>query len=220
MNIWLAGISVYETAGVEALLADRGIKGKIFRRGDRLMKGDSLVLCFSEIPLLGWWRWLRLIQWLSARYSVCLIVLCPSVVYSMKILHGKNIVPVNGEQGKKGLCDRLCSVLCRLRNERVNGKQGRNEGIYRFWRGASRCLLENPLSEQERNLVRKAYHRRAGLLLGCGLGSLHVLRVFMAGFNLQGVLSLPGKDRPEVSADSAVNEIPADQAGISEWDRR
>lgn len=206
MNIWLTGLSAYEIAGVEALLADRGIKGKIFRQGDRLMKGDSLVLCFSEISLLGWWRWLRLIQWLSARYSVCLIVLCPSVVYSMEILHGKNIVPVNGEQGKKELCYRLCSVICGSRYEGVEGRRGWNGDIYRFWWGASRCLLENPLSGQDRNSVRRAYHRRAGLLQGCGTPSLHVLRVFMAGFNLQGALSLPGKDRTEVSADSAANK--------------
>lgn len=126
MNIWLTGLSTYEIAGVEALLADKGIKGRIFCRGDRLMKGDSLILCFSETPLLGWWRWLRLIQWLSARYGVWLIVLCPSAVYSMEIIRGKNIVPVNGEQAKKALCDRLCSVLCGLQNERVAGIRGRN----------------------------------------------------------------------------------------------
>lgn len=181
MSIWLAGMSPYEVSGVEATLASRAIRGLRFCPGSRLMPGDMLVLCISDTPLSGWWRYLRLIQWLSERYGGGLIVLCPPFVYSTEIICGKNIVTINGSQGIEFLSEELFLALQKFWNEEVTSSRYRCDDIRRFWQEAFMCLLENHC----RNSARRACYRRVSLFRYYGVDSLHHFRVFMSGFRLE-----------------------------------
>lgn len=97
MVVWIRGCSRYEMTGVMALLNDRGIVAQNFRAGNRLCAGDTLILCLSNAPLLGWCRYLKTVRWVAGRYDIRLIVLCPEVVYRYGVVSGRNIVAVNGE---------------------------------------------------------------------------------------------------------------------------
>jgi hypothetical protein len=66
--VWVAGCSSYETTGVIHLLRGDGISAELFRPGERLRTRDTLILCFSNAPLLGWWRYLKITQWVMYRY--------------------------------------------------------------------------------------------------------------------------------------------------------
>lgn len=81
MVVWVSGCSCYETIGVMTLLNGRGIVARDFCAGSRPGAGDTLVLCFSSAPLLGWYRYLKTVLRVAGRYDVRLIVLCPEVVY-------------------------------------------------------------------------------------------------------------------------------------------
>jgi hypothetical protein len=70
MVVWVSGCSCYETIGVMTLLNDRGILARDFRAGARLGAGDTLVLCFSSAPLLGWYRYLKTVLRVARRYDV------------------------------------------------------------------------------------------------------------------------------------------------------
>lgn len=96
--VWVAGCSSYETTGIIHLLREGGISAGLFRPGERLRTRDTLILCFSSAPLLGWWRYLKITQWVMHRYDIRLIVLCPDEVYRASIVCGRNTVAVNGER--------------------------------------------------------------------------------------------------------------------------
>lgn len=96
--VWVAGCSGYETTGVIHLLKGCGVSVRLFRPGERLRAGDTLILCFSSAPLLGWWRYLKITQWVAYRYDIRLIVLCPDEVCRTDVVCGRNIVTVNGER--------------------------------------------------------------------------------------------------------------------------
>ncbi|PSY59137.1 hypothetical protein C7B18_28055, partial [Escherichia coli] len=95
--VWVAGCSGYETTGVIHLLKGCGVSVRLFRPGERLRAGDTLILCFSSAPLLGWWRYLKITQWVAYRYDIRLIVLCPDEVCRTDVVCGRNTVTVNGE---------------------------------------------------------------------------------------------------------------------------
>lgn len=97
MVVWISGCSRYETTGVMALLNDRGIVARDFRAGCRPGAGDTLILCLSSAPLLGWCRYLKTASWIAGRYDIRLIVLCPEVVYQSGVASGRYMVAVNGE---------------------------------------------------------------------------------------------------------------------------
>lgn len=79
---WVAGCSSYETTGVIHLLRGYGISAGLFRPGEQLRTRDTLILCFSSAPLLGWWRYLKITQWVMHRYDIRLIA------YSTLFDHG------------------------------------------------------------------------------------------------------------------------------------
>ena len=97
MVVWVSGCSCYETTGVITLLNDRGIVARDFRAGRCFCAGDTLILCLSSAPLLGWCRYLKTARWIAGRYDIRLIVLCPEVVYRSGVVCGRNMVAVNGE---------------------------------------------------------------------------------------------------------------------------
>lgn len=79
--VWVAGCSGYETTGVIHLLKGCGVSVRLFSPGERLRAGDTLILCFSSAPWLGWWRYLKITQWVAYRYDIQLIVMCPDEVH-------------------------------------------------------------------------------------------------------------------------------------------
>lgn len=116
-----------------ALLNDRGIVARDFRAGSRSGAGDTLILCLSSAPLLGWYRYLKTVPRVAGRYDVRLIVLCPEVVYRSGLVCGRNIVAVNGE-------DELVQLVQVLTQTELNNFQkGDNEDNQKviwpfFWR--------------------------------------------------------------------------------------
>ncbi|EGI6182050.1 hypothetical protein VW37_004536 [Salmonella enterica subsp. houtenae serovar 51:z4,z23:-] len=97
MNIWLAGVFSYEVTGVELVLAKQSVRCMKVNSGTQITSRDTLILCLSSTPLVGWWRYLRLIQWLEKYYEINLIVLCPARIFLMNIFCGENVIWLNGE---------------------------------------------------------------------------------------------------------------------------
>ncbi|EFB4675773.1 hypothetical protein M9N92_002272 [Escherichia coli] len=171
--IYIAGYSVYEVAGVGGILRDAGIRFSFVGTETCLSKSDILILCFSDVPLLGWWRWERLSSWLQRRYDCLVILLYPprlSVKYCLKAAH---ICYVNSEH-LPGILS--CIRGLRVREKRMTDKSGIME--------TRRILLNDSLkSEIDRSDGTKNFYRkRASLLAKLGFSDLHSFRVFMAGF--------------------------------------
>lgn len=177
MVVWVSGCSCYETIGVMTLLNDRGIVVRDFRAGSRPGAGDTLVLCFSSAPLLGWYRYLKTVLRLAGRYDVRLIVLCPEVVYRSGLVCGRNMVAVNGE-------DELVRLVQVLTQTELNNFQKEYKEDNQKWpvflEKASEILLISPSSETDVIRARRAYSQRSLMLKYLGFSSLLKLKVFMA----------------------------------------
>lgn len=179
-HVWIAGYGNYETTGVIHQLKNAGITTKPLRSGRQLRKGDTLVLCFSSAPLLGWGRYLEIILWVKHRYDIRLVVLCPKDVYRTMIICGRNTIAVNGEQGLSLLLQALLQAV----------QYGFPEYCQTFyWRHtmssslqmAFRALQMSPSVTTERSEVFKRYQRRRAIVQRLGFSSLLKLKIFMAG---------------------------------------
>lgn len=180
-TVWIAGCSSYETTGVIHLLRSRGISAGLFRPGERPRAGDTLILCFSSAPLLGWWRYMKITQWVVHRYDIRLIVLCPAEVYQASIIYGRNTVAVNGERSCIYLSRSLQQAMqCYLQEEMPESHWNYRE--LSFLEIASLALLIYPAQEPDYSAARRAYQRRGRLVKYLGFTSLLKLKVFMAGF--------------------------------------
>ncbi len=179
-SVWVTGCCGYEAAGVIHLLKRGGINARFYRTGYRLGAGDTLIICFSSAPLLGWWRYLKITQWVAYRYDIRLIVLCPDEVYRTSIICSKNTVAVNGERSCFQLFWTLLqAVQCCL----PGGVNYCREHIKLFFlERASQALLIFPVLESDRLAAQRAYYRRVLMVRRLGFASLMKLKVFMAGF--------------------------------------
>lgn len=189
MNVWLAGVDSYEMTGVELMLAEQFVRRVKVSTGTRFIPGDTLVLCLSSTIRIGWWRYLRLIQWLNNRYEINLIVLCPLQIFLMGIFCGENVVWLNGNAALASLSASLKFAL-KEKNRDTIRKNG--NGINEFWRYAFMCLQEKPSDEIKMNLSKKAYHRRLSLLRRMNFNSMHALRIFMSGVKIKYYNHCPG----------------------------
>ncbi len=179
MVVWVSGCSCYETIGVMTLLNDRGIVARDFCAGSRPGAGDTLVLCFSSAPLLGWYRYLKTVFRVAGRYDVRLIVLCPEVVYRSGLVCGRNMVAVNGESGLFQLIQVLTQTV--LNNFQKGDKEDNQKVMWPvFLEKASEILLISPSSETDVTGARRAYSQRSLMLQYLGFSSLLKLKVFMA----------------------------------------
>ena len=179
MVVWVSGCSCYETIGVMTLLNDRGIVARDFCAGSRPGAGDTLVLCFSSAPLLGWYRYLKTVLRVAGRYDVRLIVLCPEVVYRSGLVCGRNMVAVSGEDELVQLVQVLTQTV--LNNFQKEYKEGNQKATWPvFLEKASEILLISPSSETDVTGARRAYSQRSLMLQYLGFSSLLKLKVFMA----------------------------------------
>lgn len=179
--VWVAGCSSYETTGVIHLLREGGISAELFRPGEQLRARDMLILCFSSAPLLGWWRYLKITQWMMHRYDIRLIVLCPAEVHRAGIVCGRNTVAVNGERSCIHLSRSLQqAVRRRLSEERLAPYR---EYIRQFFlERAVQALQIYPAGESDIPAARRAYYRREQMVQRLGFTSLLKLKIFMTGF--------------------------------------
>lgn len=177
MVVWISGCSRYETTGVMALLNDRGVVARFFHAGSRLCAGDTLILCLSSAPLLGWCRYLKTVQWVAGRYDVRLIVLCPDVVYQSGVVSGRNMMAVNGERELFQLVQELTQTI--LNNYQKGDKEYNREWSV-FLEKVSEIMLISPSSETNVTLARRAYRLRNLMVQHVGFSSLLKLKVFMA----------------------------------------
>ncbi len=179
--VWVAGCSSYETTGVIHRLKGCSINTKLFRPGERIRTRDTLILCFSNAPLLGGWRYLKIIQWVMHRYDIRLIVLCPDEVHRAGIVCGRNTVAVNGERSCIHLsCSLQQAIKHRLPEEMLVSCR---EYIRLFFlERAVRALWIYPAGESDGPAARRAYYRRDRMVQGLGFTSLLKLKVLMAGF--------------------------------------
>jgi len=178
MSIWLAGVGAYEVTGVELILTEQSVRGTMINSGTQFSPGDSLILCLSDTPLNGWWRYLRLIHWLRDRYEIKLVVLCPERIFLMNFLCGERVVWLNGEASLTSVAECLCCALkskskCIIKNSEKN--------VHDFWKSAFMCLREASSVEKSVNLSRRTYARRFSLLRKLNFDSIHSFRVFMSG---------------------------------------
>lgn len=179
--VWVAGCCSYETIGVMYLLKGCGISARLFRLGERLQSGDTLILCFSSAPLLGWWRYLKITQWVMDRYDIRLIVLCPDDVYQTGIIHGRNMQTVNGKRGGGHLSWLLQqAVQCCL----LDGIPRYHLDCIKlpFLEKAVQALRILPARESDCQAARRAYYLRDQMVQRLGFASLMKLKVFMSGF--------------------------------------
>ncbi|HFF9411250.1 TPA: hypothetical protein ACGFB9_004946, partial [Escherichia coli] len=179
MVVWVSGCSCYETTGVITLLNDRGIVARDFHSGSRFCAGDTLILCLSSTPLLGWRRYLKTARWIAGRYDIRLIVLCPEIVYRSGVVCGRNIVVVNGESALFQLVQVLTQTV--LNNFQKGDKEDNQKVMWPvFLEKASEILLISPSSETDVTRARKAYRLRNLRVQHLGFSSLLQLKVFMA----------------------------------------
>lgn len=179
--VWVAGCSSYETTGVIHLLRGYGISAGLFRPGEQLRTRDTLILCFSSALLLGWWRYLKITQWVMHRYDIRLIVLCPDEVYQAGIVCGRNTVAVNGERSCIHLSRSLQQAVQRRLPEEILAPY--RECVRGFFlERAVQALRIHPAGESNCPAARRAYYRREQMVLRLGFASLMKLKVFMAGF--------------------------------------
>lgn len=179
MVVWISGCSRYEAAGVMALLNGRRIVARDFRAGSRFCAGDTLILCLSSAPLLGWCRYLKTARWVAGRYNVRLIVLCPEVVYRSGVICGRNMVAVNGESELFQLVRVLTQTVQNYFEKGGEADSQKDMGSV-FLEKASETLLISPSSETDVTRARKAYSQRSLMLQHLGFPSLLKLKVFMA----------------------------------------
>lgn len=179
--VWVAGCSGYETTGVIHLLKGCGVSVRLFRPGERLRAGDTLILCFSSAPLLGWWRYLKITQWVAYRYDIRLIVLCPDEVCRTDVVCGRNTVTVNGERSCIHLSRSLQQAVQRRLPEEILASY-RERIRQPFLERAVQTLRIHPAGESDCPAARRAYYRRYRIVQRLGFISLLKLKVFMAGF--------------------------------------
>lgn len=180
--VWVAGCNSYETTGVIHLLRrGGGISAGLFRPGERLLTGDTLILCFSSAPLLGWWRYLKIIQWIAYRYDIRLIVLCPDEVFRARIVCSKNTQAVNGECGCIHLSRSLQQAVQFCLPEVILAPYRKYVRLF-FLERAVQALQIIPARESDCPAARRAYYRRDRIVQCLGFISLLKLKVFMAGF--------------------------------------
>lgn len=179
--VWVAGCSSYETTGVMHLLKSCGISAGLLRPGERIRTRDTLILCFSSAPLLGWWRYLKITQWVMHRYDIRLIVLCPDEVHRADTVCGRNTVAVNGERSCSHLSQLLQRAVQRCLPEEILLPYQRCIRLS-FLEGAVQALLINPSGESDYSAARRAYYRRNRMVQSLGGVSLMKLKVFMAGY--------------------------------------
>lgn len=184
MSVWIAGVCTYETLGVAEILRRSAVPVSLFCPGMRFCSGDVLVLCVSQAPLLGWWQYLKLAGWLSRRYDIRLLVLCPEIVYRSGVVGGRNIEPVNGERAVPLLTEDIGRTL-RQNVWRRAGKKS-NSISADFWNLAVCCLQLKPSDETTLQQLRREYQRRNLLLQETGFETLLCLRIFMAGYRQSG----------------------------------
>lgn len=180
-KVRVAGFSGYETTGVIHLLRGCGISARLFRPGERLRTGDTLILCFSSAPLMGWWRYLKITQWVMHRYDIRLIVLCPDEVYQTSIVYGRNTVVVNGALGCIHLSRSLQQAMQHYQMEESLTPYRECLGLF-FLKRAVQALRILPDWKSDKPGARRAYYLRSMIIQRLGFTSLMKLRVFMAGF--------------------------------------
>lgn len=179
MSVWIARVCTYEVSGVAEILKRSAVPVSVFRPGNRFCPGDVLVLCVSQAPLLGWWQYLKLTGWLSRRYDIRLVVLCPEMVYRSGVVRGRNIETVNGERAVSLLTEDIRRALQQNVWRRA-GKKSCNMSAD-FWDLAVCCLQLKPSEEMTLQQLRREYQRRNLLLQETGFETLLCLKVFMAG---------------------------------------
>lgn len=181
MSIWITGTNNYEIIGITQMLNSRNIIVSALQPESRFNSGDCLIFCLSNVPLLGWWRYLRVIHWLSFRYDIKLIVLCPDEVYRTGIVCGKGIISVNGTCGYFQLLLSLSRILQYCLSEILVDHVQSNTTLF-FKEMVSQALLHSPASKKDRSVARREYHRREMLVHRLGFRSLLALKVFIAGY--------------------------------------
>lgn len=182
-EVWVAGYSGYETTGVIHLLRCCSISARLFRPGERLRTGDTLILCFSSAPLLGWWRYLKITQWVMHRYDIRTIVLCPDDVYQTSIVYGRNTVVVNGALSCIHLSKSLQHAMQHCPMEESLTPYRECFGLFFLKRVVqAQALRILPDRKSDKPMIRRAYYRRSMIVQRLGFSSLMKLRVFMAGF--------------------------------------
>ncbi|EED9464787.1 hypothetical protein AA481_004872 [Salmonella enterica subsp. enterica] len=131
--------------------------------------------------MLGWVRYLKIIQWVNRRYDMRLIVLCPDEVYQTGIVCGRNTMAVNGECGHAELSLLLLRAVLRCPPGDTL-KFDKACSWLSFREMASQALLFYPASEPGHPATQKAYRQRDSIVKRLGFTSLMRLKIFMAGF--------------------------------------
>ncbi|HAW2529161.1 TPA: hypothetical protein JLP98_003790 [Escherichia coli] len=146
-SVWITGCNRYEVSGVVTLLKSKGVAARVYRPGGRFGEGDRLIICLSGVPLLGWWRYLRIMGWLVRRYEgVRFIVLCPAVVYDSGVTDAEDMLSVNGSVDLMLLSESL--LRCLRKGLPVVGtsgtvwRTGRRQGWSGLITSINRCINE------------------------------------------------------------------------------
>lgn len=185
MNIWLSGENSYEISGVESLLAEQSVRGVFrFYPESQIIPGDIMILCFSDVLLMGWWKHLKRAQYLVARYDIKVIVLCPASLYTIDFICDDYIILLNGETNLTLASESLIRAL-QIRKRGCAKGINRNKNIREFWTLAFMCLQEQPEDKCCYYLVRQYYNRRLFLLKKLKFSSLHIFRVFVSGYGTE-----------------------------------
>ncbi len=184
-SVWITGCNCYELLGLVSFLEAEGVVARVYRPGDRFGEGDRLIIGLSGVPLLGWWRYLKILGWLARRYEkVWFIVMCPEVVYVSGMTDGEKIMSVNGSMNLTLLTASLLRCLRDERSDEASGIvrcSGRRRGGTESRIAALRCRRMRLIKTEYGIQLRKEYRLRARLLRKAGFYTFLALNVFMAG---------------------------------------
>ncbi|WP_242460772.1 hypothetical protein [Escherichia fergusonii] len=178
-SIWIAGGNSYEITGITYMLMKCNISVCTLNTGDRLRKGDTLILCLSSVPLLGWGRYLKIIHWIAHRYSIHLIVLCPDEIHRANIICRRNTVVVSGKCRSNQLSRLLLQAIQSCLKQKAD-IHCLTCACSSFWEKASRALLISAATTPDRSAAQKVYRWRSLVVQRLGLTSLIKLKLVMA----------------------------------------
>ncbi|UIN02597.1 hypothetical protein [Yersinia ruckeri] len=78
-NTYIFGDCYFEVSAIKALLSSTGVVSHSFSLFDvyNITKSDNLILCLSSVPILGWMKYLSLINSVYQSVKCKIIVLIP-----------------------------------------------------------------------------------------------------------------------------------------------
>ena len=191
-NTYIFGDCYFEVSAIKALLSSTGVVSHSLSLFDiyNITKSDNLILCLSSVPILGWMKYLSLINSVYQSVKCKIIVLIPDNP-SKLFNSNKHIVFLCGKLSIKKLLTSLSDltqlfyVHGQIKNQLIS------KGLY-FW--VLRGLIEH-ISVTDQALrfglnYKTIFHYRMETVRYLGFSSYHRMSVYFSNSDKLTIFSL------------------------------